>query len=169
MQTPAKRLSKTDLCCGHAGQDQLNSCSLAGFAIKMEPAAQTIRDDGMDDVETQTSTALIPAGCEKWIEGFASDIKAHAASVVYEENFNVIMSGRPNLDIHAAALTVGERMRDRIEEEIGQHLPIRARITVHRQIGLTFDGEGEILLSKTRVQAHDDLFGQITEIKDTAT
>jgi hypothetical protein len=49
---------------GHTRQDQLNSRSLAGFGIKTESAAQAIRYDSVDDVEAQTSTALIPAGRE---------------------------------------------------------------------------------------------------------
>jgi len=114
-----KRLSKTDLFRGHAGQDQLNSRSLAGFGIKTEPAAQAIRDDGVDDVEAQTSTALIPAGREERIEGFAPDIKAHTAAVIRKNNFDIIMAGGLDLDVDEAFKAVGKRMRDRIEEEVG--------------------------------------------------
>jgi hypothetical protein len=167
MSTTRFSLSKSDLCRGHTGQDQLNSRSPAGFGIKTEPPAQTIRDDSVDDVEAQTSTALIPAGREERIEGFAPNIEAHTAAVVRKNNFNIIMSGGLDLDIHTAASAVRERMHDRVEEEVGQHLPVRAGITVHRQIGLAIDGEGKISLSQARTQTHDDLLGQITEIEDT--
>jgi len=117
-------------------------------------------------METQAGTALIPAGREERIEGFAPDIEAHAATVVRKTNLNAVSAGGPDLDVDETCLAVGKGMQDRIEEEIGQHLPVWARVTVHRQIGGTFDGEGEILLSQARTQAHDDLFGQIAQIED---
>ncbi len=45
----AKRLLNTGLCWRHAGKDQLDFRSLAGFAIEIDPATQTIRDDVVDD------------------------------------------------------------------------------------------------------------------------
>jgi hypothetical protein len=77
-----KRLPSTRLRRRHAGQDQLDPCSLASFAIKMEPAAQTIRDDGVDDMETEASAASVPPGREERVEGLAPDIEAHAAAIV---------------------------------------------------------------------------------------
>jgi hypothetical protein len=64
----AKRLLNTGLCWRHAGQDQLNSRSLTGFAIEIEPATQAIRDDAVDDMQTETGAALIAARREERIE-----------------------------------------------------------------------------------------------------
>ena len=113
----------------------------------MELATQTIRHDAVDDMQAEAGTALIPASREEWIEGFSPDIEAHTAAVVRKENFNIIKAGGLDLDVDETCLTLGKRMRDRIEEKVCQHLPVRVGITVHRQIGLTFDGGGEILLS----------------------
>src|SRR5882672_8615126 len=63
-------------------QDQANFRSLAGLAFEMQPATQTIRHDGVDDMEAEAGAALIAAGGEERIEGFAPDIEAHPAAVV---------------------------------------------------------------------------------------
>src|SRR5207237_10900190 len=135
------------------------------FRCNIEPSYQTSLVECRYEIETQTVTALIPTGREERIEGLAPDIEAHAATVVRKTNLNAISADGPDLDVDETCLAVGKGMQGRIEEEIGQHLPVRAGIAVHRQIGGTFDGEGEILLSQPRTQAHDDLFGQIAQIE----
>ena len=156
----------TPACVGAMRGNQLNSCPFARLAVETDPATQTIRDDVVDDMKAEAGAALIPAGGEERIEGFAPNIKAHTAAVVRKNNFDTIMAGSLDLDVDEAFKAVGKRMRDRIEEEVGQHLPVRVGITVHRQIGLAIDGEGKIFLFQARTQTHDDLFGQITEIED---
>ena len=84
---------------------------------------------------------------KEWIERLTPDIEAHAAAIVAKENFDVVGSRRPHPDVDGAALSIGKRMPDRVEEEIGQHLAVRSGIAVHRQIGLAFDVEGQILLT----------------------
>jgi hypothetical protein len=163
---PAKRLPDASLRWRHARQDHLNSCSPAGFAVEMESAAQTIRDDGVDDMKAEAGATPVTAGREERIEGLAFDVEAHTATVVRKKNFNILVSGRPDLDVDEAFFAVGKSVCDRVEEEVGQHLSVWTGITVHRQIGLAIDGEGEILLSQSRPQAGDDLFGQLTEIED---
>jgi hypothetical protein len=56
-------------------------------------------------------------------------------------------------------------MRHRIEEQVGQHLPVGAGIADHRQIGLALDLQREVFLSQTRSQAQNDLFRQVTQIE----
>jgi hypothetical protein len=41
--------------------------------------------------------------------------------------------------------TQAKRMGNRVEKEVGQHLPVSSRITVHRQIGLALEIWGQIL------------------------
>jgi hypothetical protein len=125
----------------------------------MEPATQTIRHDSVDDMQAETSMALIPASRKKRIESLAPDVWAHAAAVVREENYYFIVPGCLDLDVDDTAFAVGKRVRDRIEKKVGQHLPVRAGITVHRQTGLAFDVKGEIFLFHARSQAHHDLLG----------
>jgi hypothetical protein len=58
----AKRLLNTGLCWHHAGKDQLDFRSLAGFAIEIEPATQAIRDDA---VEPAVITVACDDGCRQ--------------------------------------------------------------------------------------------------------
>ena len=85
----------------------------------MEPATQIIRDDAVDDRKTKAGVSLIATRREERIERLAPVIGAHAAAVVGEENFNIILADGPHLDLYAAFLAVDERMGDRIEEEVG--------------------------------------------------
>ena len=56
-------------------------------------------------------------------------------------------------------------MHDRIEEEVGQHLPVRSGIAAHRQIGLAFDIERQIVLSQGRAQAQEKLLGEFADVE----
>jgi hypothetical protein len=94
----AKRLLNTGLCWRHAGKDQLDFRSLAGFAIEIEPAAQAIRDNAVDDMKAEANAASIAARREERIERLAPDIEAHAAAIIGKDNFDIVRDrrrGRP--------------------------------------------------------------------------
>ena len=120
-------------------------------------------------MQTQTSVALIAPCREERIERFAPDVETHATAVVRKKNFDIVIPGRTSLDVEGAFSAVGKPMRDRVEEEVGQYLSVGPWIAVHRQTGLAFDVEGEVLLSQARPQAHGDLFSQIAEIEAALT
>ena len=90
----------------------------------------------------------------------------HAAAIVGKNNLDIVLARRLHLDVDGACLAGLERVRDRVEEQVGQHLAIRPRIAVHHQFGLAFDIENQVLLAETRPQAHGDLFGQDAKIED---
>jgi len=52
-------------------------------------------------------------------EGLTPDTETHAAAIVEEKNLDIVLPGRQHLDIDGSSLTVGKRVRDRIEEEVG--------------------------------------------------
>jgi hypothetical protein len=159
-------LLSANSCWRRSRQDELDPCSLAGSAVQIEPTAQAIRDDVVDDMKTEASVPLIAAGREERIEGFTPDIETHAAAVVGKNNFDIVLSGGQHLYTDGTSLALGKRMRDRVEKEVGQHLSVWSRIAVHRQIALALDNEGQIFSSHARPQAHGDLFSQITDIED---
>ena len=41
-------------------------------------------------------------------------------------------------------------MRNRVEKEIGEHLSVWSGVAVHREIGLAFDVQDQIVLSQRR-------------------
>jgi hypothetical protein len=83
-------------------------------------------------METEASTALVATRREERIERLTPHAVTHAATVVGKNNFDIVLPGRPHLDVDDTLLAVGKRVRDRVEEEVGQHLSVRSWITVHR-------------------------------------
>ena len=75
------------------------------------------------------------ASCrEERVERPAFHIGHHAAAVVHKENFDMIGSGLAQPDGDSSFTAVGECMCHRIEGEVGQSLPERPGIAIHRQI-----------------------------------
>ena len=56
-------------------------------------------------------------------------------------------------------------MRDRIEEQIGQHLAVRSGIAVHRQVGLALDVQATMFLGSAGPKPDGNLFGQVAEVE----
>jgi hypothetical protein len=100
-------------------QDKLDFRPLVKFAIKIEPATQTIRDDAVDDMQAEARAALIATRREERIECFASDTEAHAAAIIGKTNFDIVLAGRPNLDLDDAFLPIGKCVCDRVQEKVG--------------------------------------------------
>ena len=120
----------------------------------------------VDDVQAEPGAALVAAGGEERIEGAAADVERHAAAIVGKDDLDIVLAGLPHLDIDRAGLAVRESVRHRIEEQIGQHLPVGPGIGVHDQIGLAVDVERQMVLAQSRPQAHHHLLGQIAEVED---
>ena len=113
--------------------------AFSGLAVKAKPAAQTIRDDAVDDVQAKAGASEVPPRGEERVEGLTPDIRAHAAAVVGEGDLDVIGPGGAHLDLDGSRLMIGIGMRDGIEEQIGEHLSDRSGVAVHREIGLALD------------------------------
>src|ERR1700689_1656356 len=112
----------------HPRKDDLDSRPLPGFGIEVEPAAQAIGHDAVDDMQAKSGTALIAARREERVECTTPDVEAHAATIVGEDDFDIVLAGSPNLDVHLAWPAVRKGMRHRIEEQVGEHLSVRPRI-----------------------------------------
>ena len=62
--------------------------------------------------------AALPNGAKK--EGLLKLARGyHNQAIVGEKNLDIVLPGRQHLDIDGCSLTVGKRVRDRIEEEVG--------------------------------------------------
>jgi hypothetical protein len=143
----------------------MDSRSLAGLAIEIEAATQAIRHDIVDNMQVEAGAALVAARREEWIKRLTPDIDTHSAAIVGKENFDIVIPRRPDFDIDRASGAVGKRMGNRVEEEIGQHLPVWPGIAVHRHIGLALDKD-QILFSQAQPQTHGHLPCQVAEIED---
>ena len=117
-------------------------------------------------MQAEPGAALIPPRGEERIERAPAHVERHAAAIVGEDDLDIVLAGLPHLDIDRAGLAVRKGMRHRIEEQIGEHLPVRPGIRVHAEIGLAVDVERQIVLAQARPQAHHHLLGQIAEVED---
>jgi hypothetical protein len=140
-------------------QNDLDRRSLAQLALKLEPAAQVIGDDAVDDVQTKAGTAPVATSREEWVKRLTLDLQTHATAIVGKNDLDTIFPPRPCPDVDDTCLAVGKRMRDRVEEQVCKHLSVGSRIAAHRQISLAINVEGQMLLSQTGSQAPGDLLG----------
>src|SRR4051794_14888366 len=86
-QPPRSRVARHALFCSKvqrrlARHDDLYFRARAGFGVQIDPAAQTIGHDVVDDVQSEASAALVAPGREKRVEYVALDLRAHAAAIV---------------------------------------------------------------------------------------
>jgi hypothetical protein len=112
---PARTLIR-GRCRGHTWQDDRYFRPLAGFAIEIEPATQTIRDDVVDDVQTEARAALVASRREEWIERLTLDIEIHAAAIVGKNDLDIVLPGCPHPNVDNTSRTVGKSVCDRVEE-----------------------------------------------------
>ena len=116
--------------------------SLAGLAVELKAATQTVRNDVVDDMKTEAGASPIAARRKERIERIAPDLGAHAAAIVGKSNFHIVLPGRLHLDPDGASLAVRKGVGDRVEKQVGQHQPVRSGIAVDRQIRLALNLEG---------------------------
>jgi hypothetical protein len=124
-----------------------------------------IGHDAVDDVQAEAGTTLMTAGREEWIERLASDVRTHAATIIAEEYLDLVRTGGAGLDANHSVPSIRECMRDRIEEEMGQDLPVRSGIAIHGKIWLALNVQGDAVLWQRRPQTDGYLLRQIAEIE----
>src|SRR5262245_31101852 len=125
----SRRLQITALSSGTLGrydlrQDKLDLCPVARLAIEAEPATQTIVHDVVDNVQPEAGAPKIPTCRKERVERLTPDAGIHAAAVIAEEHLNLAFSECPYLDVDSTGLIIGKPVHDRIEEKIGEDLPI---------------------------------------------
>ena len=89
----------------------------------------------------------------------------HPAAIVLEQDLHVVVASLLNLDVDTAGIAVREGVRDRVEEQVGQHLAVGTGKAVHGQVRLAVDRQRQVLLAHPRLQTHHHLLGQVGEIE----
>src|SRR3954447_7523528 len=64
-----------------------------------------------------------------------------------------------------ARLSCWKSVRHGIESEIGENLPERPRVAVHRKIGLGLNIHGDVAVPQLAVQTRKNLFGEFAGIE----
>src|SRR5262249_58100603 len=132
--------------------------------FERQSAAKLLRDEIEDDVEPKAGSALAAARREERIERASLDLVAHADSVIGHEDVDVV-APLPRLDDDASGASVGKSMNDAVEEQVGQYLPIRARIAVHADAGRHVDGQRDLRFLEHGTQARNDLVRRFAQIE----
>ena len=82
-----------------ARQDDLDPRAAARLGIEIEPAAQPVGHDAVDDVQAEPGAALVAPRREERIERAAAHVEAHAATIVGKDDLDIVLAGLPHLDI----------------------------------------------------------------------
>ncbi len=109
--------------------------------------------------------ALMPAGREERIEGLALDIRRHSAPIVANDKLDMRITGRTQLDIDDARPPRRERVHHGIESEVGQDLPERSGVALHRKIRLALNLDADIAIPRLALQARQNLLRQLARIE----
>jgi len=88
------------------------------------------------------------AGGEERIEGLTLYLWGHSASIVGKDKFDVSTSGCAHFDIDDARCPRRESMGYRIENEVGENLPERSGVAVHRKIRLALKLDCDIAVAQ---------------------
>jgi hypothetical protein len=76
----------------HPWQDDPHPGSLVEFAVEIDPAAEAICHDGVDDVQAETGASMIAARGKERIECLAPDIEIHPTAIVGKKNLNILVT-----------------------------------------------------------------------------
>ena len=79
--------------------------------------------------------ALRASGGEKRIENVTLNVLRDAAAVIRERDLDLLRAEAARLDQHVSVSPIGEAVSDGVEDEVGQHLPVGARVAVHGDVG----------------------------------
>src|SRR5215204_4264404 len=97
----------------------------------------------MNDVKSQSRSALAAPGREKWVEGLVADLIGHSDSVVGNDHLNMFGVQGTGLDGDASSAAVGKGMRHAIKKKVCDHLAIGTGVAVHQKPFSTVDGQGD--------------------------
>jgi len=142
---------------GRSGKDESNGGTCTRLAFKPELSPQPIHNDAMDDMETKTTRAIMPARGEEWIERPPLDIGSHATAIVDEQNLYMLVVRRANRDVDSPLATAGEGMRHGIDGEIGQGLTEWPGVALHSKIWFTSEAERNVALLQLPLELRENL------------
>src|SRR5712671_6325523 len=95
---------------------------------------ELLRHEIMDDVQPEPGTALRTSCGEERIENVTLNFLRNTAAVIRESDLDLFHAEATRIDQHVSARP-GEAVSDGVEDEVGQHLPVSARIAVQGDVG----------------------------------
>ena len=92
------------------------------------------RHNVVDDVKAEASAALRSPGGKERIEDMPLHLVRHSLTVVRNDDLNVGRVETASTDQNASAVNAIEAVSNRIEDEIGEHLPVWPGEAVHHDV-----------------------------------
>src|SRR5262245_9338399 len=125
-----------------------------------------LRHEIVDDVEAEAGVALAAVGGEKRIEDVALHIARDADTVIRKRDLDLLAIELARLDQHASRMLAGEAVREGVEDEIGQYLPVGAGVAVQRDLRRYVERDRiAARLRQPRPDTGDDLLGHDLEVE----
>src|SRR5262245_12377 len=94
--------------------------------------------DVVNYMQTEAGASFVATRGEEGIESLPPNVGAHTATIVGEQDFDIVFTRCPYCHFNST-LSMWESMGNRIDEQIGQDLSVRAWVAGHHQIVLTFN------------------------------
>src|SRR6516164_7583191 len=120
---------------GDQGQRHANRRAIAGCGDQRDPPAELFGDEIMHDVEAKPRVAFGAARGEERVEHMTLNFLGNAAPIVGERDLDLAGTDASRVELHVPDRSVGEGVGDGIEDEVGQHLAVSARVAVERDVG----------------------------------
>jgi hypothetical protein len=117
------------------GKCHVNGRALSQSGDERDSTAELLRHEIMDDVQAEPGAALRTSGGEERIEDLTLNFLRNAVAVIRENDLDLFHAEATRLDQHVSARSVGEAVSDGVEDEVGQHLSVGARVAVEGDVG----------------------------------
>src|SRR5882724_10317420 len=128
------RAGRLCLAGGEQGKCDANGRALSERGNERDFTPELLRHEIMDDVQPEPGTALRTSGGEERIENVTLNFLRNTAAVIRESDLDLFHAEATRIDQHVSARP-GEAVSDGVEDEVGQHLPVSARIAVQGDVG----------------------------------
>src|SRR5262249_43864457 len=120
---PSSRGGSTDGPRCESRKGQPNRRTRTRLAFQPDAAAQAFGDDAVDDEQSKTRRSVVAPRREERVEGLQLDLRRHSASVVGNDEFDVIASGRSQINANLSPTIARIGVGHGIHDEMIQNLP----------------------------------------------
>src|SRR5260370_19017880 len=116
------------------GKCHVNGRAFSERGNERDSTAELLRHEIMDDVQPEPGTALRTSSGKERIENVTLNFLRNAAAVIRESDLDLFHAEATRIDQHVSASPIVESVIDGVEDEVGQHLPVSARIAVQGDV-----------------------------------
>nr|GEY76804.1 hypothetical protein [Tanacetum cinerariifolium] len=134
-------------------------------AVDADRTVEQRADDVVGDAQPQAIAALSQLGGEERIEDAGLVIERDAAAVIFEHDAHRLRSQARRPQAHHAMFSVFERVQQRVVDQVDDHLAVRSREAVHRDIVRHFQFQLMAGLADLVLHRGDDFGAGLVQIE----